>query len=119
MVRNSFFSPKPIEYFFTRAKDTREENGKLFITLFGRLTRECVLSEPHYVKRITETEWTDLEEVAWEQASVKIQQIPNGIRTFQVTEEVFSELLKQSTARPWELYYLSPVCKLRKFKKFS
>lgn len=118
MVQNSFFYPESIEYFFNRAKDTRSENGQVFITLFGRLTRERIKTESRRVIRNTETAWVDLEEILWEQANVKTQQLPDGIHTYQISEGVFSELSDKAIVCPTELYYVIPVHKLRKFKKF-
>lgn len=97
-----------ITYFFNRSKDIHEENGRIFITLFVRLTREFTRTDGWEVHKKTETVWVNIEERKLEHAKKKMQALPNGIRKYQVSKEVFKELHKTAVRCPEELYYLTP-----------
>ncbi|AQQ54743.1 hypothetical protein [Planococcus lenghuensis] len=98
-------------YYFSRVKDVHLENGQAFITLFARLTIET----PEESKCV----WVDLEEELWDHADRKLQNAPNGIYTYQITEEVFRELERLSGHRRYDLYSLTPLYKAVTFRRLA
>ena len=100
--------PSP-RYQFVRSKDSYTEGTQTFITLFARLAIEIRSLEEG--KRILkrETLWVDIEEIKIEHASTKITEMPNRIWNFEVTDQVFKELLRVSRNCPRELYFISPL----------
>ncbi|MDN7242677.1 hypothetical protein QWY14_12760 [Planococcus sp. N028] len=100
------FPLKEEVYYFTRVKDTHEQNSELYITLFARLMVKTAVK----VKTI----WVEIEEVKWEQASTKLQAMTNRMYTYSIPENVFHELLRVSEVCHKELYYLTPIYKTKK-----
>jgi hypothetical protein len=111
MSKNQPFFLNQETYFFTRVKDTHEEEGKLFITLFARLTVQTA-SE-------TKSLWVEIDEVAWEQASKKLKAIPNRMHTYSVSADIFRGLLQLSRRCPEELYFLTPLYQTKKCKRLN
>ena len=102
--------PYPLKeesYFFTRVKDTYEEDNELYITLFARL----VVKTASKVKTI----WVEIEEVKWEQASKKLQTMNNRMYTYLIPKNVFHELLRVSNVCHSELYFLTPIYNTKKY----
>ncbi|AQQ55201.1 hypothetical protein [Planococcus lenghuensis] len=114
--------PLPIQsvsYFFTRAKDTHQEGGRAFITLFVRLTKEHTKYTSTEIQRETESAWADIQEVPKEQAAHQITMLPDGLYTYVIAEEMYHELLRLSAACPEALCQLTPIHRNRKFKRFG
>lgn len=88
-------------YYFTRVKDIHAEDGTVYITLFARLIVKTAAK--------TKTTWVEIEEVKWEQATEKLQTMPNSMYTYRVSESIFLELLRISTICHRELYFLTPI----------
>ncbi|AQQ55263.1 hypothetical protein [Planococcus lenghuensis] len=105
------YSLEKTNYYFTRVKDLHAENGQAFITLFARLTKED--------GQETESVWVELDEVKWEQAAPKLKMMPNGIQTYLISEEIFEELLRLSSSHHKEMYFLTPLAKMNKFRKLG
>ena len=103
--------PKHIGYYLSRVKDTHTENGQTFITLFARLS----IKTPQYTKSI----WVDIEEVVWDQASRRLQKLPNGAYNYQLSEPVFRELERVSRDQLEMLYYLTPLYQSVTFRKLE
>lgn len=93
-------------YYFTRVKDTYEEEGTVYITLFARLIIKTAAK--------TKTTWVEIEEVKWEEASEKLQVMHNAMHTYRISENVFLELLRISTVCYKELYFLTPIYQTKK-----
>ncbi|WP_249222410.1 hypothetical protein [Planococcus alpniumensis] len=100
--------PPVITYFFTQSKDIHEENGKLFITLFIRLTREFTQTVGSELYKKTETVWVNIEELKLEKATKKMRALPNRINVYKTSKEVFLTLYKLAATCPEELYYVTP-----------
>lgn len=98
-------------FLFTRVKDTHEENGVKFITLFGRLSRNDCTE--------VKSEWVEIEEVKWEQASIKLKCMPNAMYSYTISKAIFGELLRLSRKCEKELYYLTPIYKSYEFKRLG
>lgn len=96
---------------FTRVKDTYEENGQKFITLFGRLSSKNAA--------VMKSEWVEIEEVKWEQASYKLKCMPDAMYSYSVSEAIFRELVRLSRRCERELYYLTPIYKTSECKNLS
>lgn len=94
-------STEEAKYYFTRVKDTHEEEGRKFITLFARLSVDCNAE--------TKTAWVELEEVNWSGAPEKMKKMPDAMRRFTVSKPVFEELVLLSKKRHQELYFLTPI----------
>lgn len=98
-------------YYFTRVKDTHEENGQIFITLFARLKKTN--------SRNTKSLWVEIDEVRWGQASDKLKMMPNGESIYLISEEVFHELKRLTENCYEELYTLTPIYKDSSFKRLA
>lgn len=98
-----------VNYYFLRSKDVHEEDGKEFITLFARLTREFTFYSQDHVYSQRQSVWVDIDEVASEDAPAKVKELPNTIQTFTVQEKVFEELVEASKQCPKELYFVTPM----------
>lgn len=92
---------KQAKYYFTRVKDTHEEEGRKFITLFARL------SVDHNTE--IKTAWVELEEMNWSGAPEKMQKMPDIMRKFTVSKSVFEGLMELSKQHYQELYSLTPI----------
>lgn len=101
--------PKHIGYYLSRVKDTHVENGQTFITLFARLS----IKSPEHNTSV----WVEIEEVAWNQASRRLQKLPNGAYNYQISEQIFRELERISRDRLETLYYLTPLYQSVTFKR--
>lgn len=102
---------KQIDFYLSRVKDTHTENGQTFITLFARLS----IKTPQHNKSI----WVDIEEVVWNQASRRLQKLPNGAYYYQLSEPVFRELERVSRNQLEMLYYLTPLYQSVTFKRLE
>lgn len=94
-------SSEKVHYRFTRVKDVHTEDGRQFITLFGRLAKEG--------REGSESVWVELEEVPWASASPKLKSMPNAARIYCITENVFLELQRISARCHEELYFITPI----------
>ena len=101
--------------FFLRSKDVHEENGCLYITLFGRLTREYTYFKGDYEYTKTETVWVDIKEFSEEEVTEKLLVMPNRIARFQVSDELFKELHCISKSSPQELFCITPLHTIKKY----
>lgn len=119
MSQNTLSLVQPTRYFFTRSKDTHQENDTTFITLFMRLTREYLKFDDAIKYREIESVWVDIEEMKQVQAMERIRGLPNGIHTYAISEDVFQELVHLSAICPKELYYVTPIYMVKKFRKFK
>lgn len=111
MPRKQPISAEKIRYTFTRVKDTHEENGQKFITVFGRLTIQNSVE--------SKSVWVEIEEVKWEQATDKLKSMPDAMYMYYISETIFQELAEISAARHQELYFLTPVYMAREFKRLG
>lgn len=93
------------KYYFTRVKDTHEEEGRQFITLFARLSVDCNAE--------TKTAWVELEEVNLSGAPERMKRMPDAMRRFTVSQPIFEELVKLSEKRHQELYFLTPIYQVK------
>lgn len=98
-------------FYLSRVKDTHIENGQIFITLFARLS----VKSPQCNKNV----WVEVEEVAWNQASRRLQKLPNGAYCYRMSEPVFRELERISRDQMEILYYLTPLYQSVTFKKLG
>ncbi len=98
-------------FYLARVKDTHIENGQTFITLFARLS----VKSPQSNKSV----WVEIEEVAWNQASRRLQKLPNGAYYYQISEPIFRELERISKDQMETLYYLTPLYQSVTFKKLD
>ena len=114
MLCNQPVPSDSITYFFTRSKDVHEKNGKLYITLFARLTREFVKTRGAKTYRKVESVWVDIEEVQMEHDTEKMRSLPNLIQRYNISKEVFWGLFEVSADAPKELYYVTPISALKK-----
>lgn len=119
MSQNTRLLAQPKRHFFTRSKDTHQENDTVFITLFVRLTREHVKFDKANMYKETESVWVDINELKMKQATEKIRLLPNGIRTYAISEDIFQELVHLSTRCPRELYFVTPIYESHKFSRFG
>lgn len=97
------------KYYFTCAKDTHEEDGRQFITLFARLSVDCNAE--------TKTAWVELDEVNWSGAPEKLKKMPDVMRKFTVSKPVFEELVKLSKKHHQELYFLTPIYRAKETRR--
>lgn len=102
---------KHIGYYLSRIKDTHIEDGNTFITLFARLSIRTTDRN--------ESIWVEIEEVPWDQASQRMQKLPNGAYNYRVSEAVFHELERVSQNQFQTLYYLTPLYQSVTFKKLG
>lgn len=116
-MRKSFLSSGSIQYFFTRVKNSYEENGCIFVSFFARLTKEYRHTKKSTVSFKTERIWVDMDECKESHAPQKMKALPEGVSTYMITEEVFNELVKLSNNCPQELYQITPICSVNRFKK--
>lgn len=91
-------------YYFLRSKDVHIENQKMYITLFARLTREITTRDAGICNTHIHTLWVDIDEFPYAQAPLKVQKMPNCVRRFTLTEEVFGNLLQATTEFPKDLF---------------
>lgn len=109
MSQNYLSSPrKSTNYFFLKSKDIHIENGKTFITLFARLTREISLSVEGERQTHVETVWVEIEELPIGHAPKKVRTLPNCMQRYAITENVFRNLHQLSKKSPKELFYVTP-----------
>ena len=108
MEQKQFTSQKPVVYFFLRSKDVHEENKREAITLFTRLTRETIFYTAGKWQKRVETFWVQINDLAWEQASEKVKNMPNCIQKYEVTEKVFQHLLQLCKTCPEGLFGITP-----------
>lgn len=102
---------KHIGYYLSRIKDTHTEDGKTYITLFARLS---IKTPGHHESILVE-----IDEVAWNQASRRLQKLPNGAYNYRVSKAVFLELERITRNRFQTLYYLTPLYQSVTFKKLG
>ena len=95
--------------FFSRSKDVHEENSCLYLTLFGRLTKEYTYIKGGYEYIKTETVWVDIKEIPEKDASEKLLAMPNRITRFQLSDELFKEFHCISNNSPQELFCITPL----------
>lgn len=108
-----------VNYFFTRSKDTHQEQDTRFITLFVRLTKEHTETEPNAGLQKIESMWVEIEELEMRQADRKLQALPNGVSRYVISKEVFDNLIQVAATCPTALYYLTPIYKSNDFRKFQ
>ncbi|TDL31249.1 hypothetical protein E2R51_12800 [Jeotgalibacillus sp. S-D1] len=118
-MRKSLLNTDSIQYFFTRVKNSYEENGCIFVSFFARLTKEHRHTKNSTISFKTERVWVDIDECKESHASQKMKALPEGVSTYLITEEVFKELVKLSNDCPQELYQITPICSINRVKKFS
>jgi hypothetical protein len=111
MPKKQPLSAEKAQYTFTRVKDTHEENGQKFITLFGRLTIQNSLE--------SKSAWVEIEEVKWEQATDKLKDMPDAMYMYYISENIFKKLTEISEVRHEDLYFLTPVYMAREFKQLG
>ncbi|MDN7227535.1 hypothetical protein QWY22_04730 [Planococcus liqunii] len=111
MQHNQLLTTEKVQYTFTRVKDTYEENGQKFITLFGRLT---VQNDGQ-----SKSAWVEIEEVKWEQATEKLKNMPDAMYMFNVSKQIFKDLLQIASSHHQELYCLTPVYVAREYNKLG
>lgn len=111
MQHNQLLTNEKARYTFTRVKDTHEENGEKFITLFGRLS----------VQNQTDSKsaWVEIEEVKWEQATDKVKNMPDAMYMFYISKSIFTELVEIANTNHQDLYCLTPLYTAREFKKLG
>ncbi|MGK7379356.1 hypothetical protein ACSFXN_16105 [Planococcus sp. 1R117A] len=111
MLWNQPLSAENVKYTFTRVKDTHEENGQKFITLFGRLTVQSSVE--------SKSAWVEIEEVKWDQAPPKLKSMPDAMYLYAVSENIFKELMNISGRHHQNLYFLTPIYMSKEFKRLG
>ncbi len=106
-----------INYYFLRSKDVHIENQKMYITLFARLTREITTHDAGTCNTCIHTLWVDIDELPYAQAPLKVQRMPNCVRRFTLTEEVFENILQVTTEFSKDLFYITPYHKKSTYQK--
>lgn len=106
MHKQQSAAPENTFYTFTRAKNTYEENGTLYITLFCRLAIETASG--------SQSIWAELDEIKWEQAPLKLRKQPDMVHAYSVSEELFQELKRLSGSCHEKLYELTPLYKTKR-----
>lgn len=101
--------PRQITYHFLRSKDTHEEQGITFITLFYRLTREFdeIIGDTCFRK--VETVCVEIDELRQDFAPKNIQSTANEMHEYTVSEEIFSALQTLAKEHPEKLHLLTPL----------
>lgn len=108
MLLNEFFVPEQIDYFFTRAKRTHEEEGIARITSFVRLTKERRRPGHEDILGRSESVWVDIREIAAREATEPMAALPEHMIKFSISEAVFSELIQLAASSPEELFHTTP-----------
>ncbi|AQQ52273.1 hypothetical protein [Planococcus lenghuensis] len=105
------FYSESVQYYFSRVKDTYTENGQTFILQFACLTIE----RPSQ----SESVWSKIEKLEWEEASDKLQTTPDNVSTYEVSDAMFQELVKISATCHSELYSLTPLYKRNRLEQLA
>ncbi|MGI2328956.1 hypothetical protein [Planococcus sp. YIM B11945] len=111
MQRNQPLFFDNASYYFTRIKDTHEEDGQRRITFFGRLTIENDWD--------SKSIWVEIEQVKWEQATEKMKALPDSVQIYSVSAAVFQELERLSGICHQELYFITPIYKTNRSRKLA
>ena len=107
------------QFFLTRVKDTHEEGGMRFITIYARLIKGQCTNDLSAYQPGSESVWVYIDEVIEEGAPSKMRDLPNGALTYAVTPEVVQEILKISEDRPQELWSITPFHSASYFRAFK
>lgn len=106
------------QYFLTRVKDTHEESGMKFITLFARVTQGPYTTGSSPSDVGSESLWVYIDEVREDGAPSKIRSMRNGAFTFSISREVAGEILNLSTEQPHQLWLVTPFHRTSHFRAF-
>ena len=106
-------STRQNQYFLTRVKDTHEEGGMRFITLFARLTlNDTRSSQPKSL-------WVYIDEVKEDGAPSTIRALPNGVHQYVVSQKMAREILEISADNPQRLWLITPFHSTSQFREFE
>lgn len=95
-----------MRFYFSRSKGTQTEGEERAITLSARLSVEVVSVENVHDHK---TVWVDIVELTGTQITTKVEKMPDSIRRYEISKELFMELYTLSQSNPAELYYLTPL----------
>ena len=109
MLKKIVKLPEEPIYQFLRSKDTHEENGITFITLFYRLTRESLEQAGETFSKKVETVYAEIEELKQEYANDQIRATANEMHQYTISKEIFLGLHGLAQEDPKKLYLLTPM----------
>ncbi len=95
-----------MSFYFSRSKGTQTEGKERTITLSARLSVEIASVENVHDHK---TVWVDIVTLTGAQITTKVEKMPDSIRRYEITEELFMELYMLSQSSPAELFYLTPL----------
>lgn len=105
-------------YYFLKSKDVHVEEGNMYITCFARLTREVLIEKDGKEKTRIQTFWVDINEQRFDQATKKVQAMPNCMHRYEIAKEVFYNMYQLSKSCPEEIFQVIPYHKKSTCEKF-